>query len=196
MAFSSTSAAVGRFVSFSKKYLWPKNCPTKSCLVFWMAPAMASSKTAVDPTGLRILRHGATSHLSEFYIVQKHWMLWSQNGNTLGIPNRTLRQAFDFCGFAKSVLIISLSLAKKYLLLAYGADIFESSCNDIALTGCTTQAVSATLFYSRCIWTDYGVTKAPSLPRVCVQTVTVFSQGYFAASCSLMSTPKPGLSLA
>ena len=42
----------------------------------------------------------------------------------------------------------------------------------------------------------YGVTSEPSRARVCVQVVTVFSQGYLAASASFRSTPRPGLSLA
>ena len=43
---------------------------------------------------------------------------------------------------------------------------------------------------------NYGVCRLPSRLRVWVQVVTVFSQGYFAASFSFRSTPRPGLSLA
>ena len=46
------------------------------------------------------------------------------------------------------------------------------------------------------LFSVYGVTRAPSRPRVWVQVVTVFSQGYLAASLSSRSTPSPGLSLA
>lgn len=42
----------------------------------------------------------------------------------------------------------------------------------------------------------YGVCSVPSTRRVCVQVVTFFSHGYFAASASSISTPSPGLSLA
>gem|GEM_PF-6650087 len=43
---------------------------------------------------------------------------------------------------------------------------------------------------------DHGVCSVPSASRVCVHVVTVFSHGYFAASASSISTPRPGLSLA
>ena len=43
---------------------------------------------------------------------------------------------------------------------------------------------------------NQGVCKVPSFNRVCVHVVTVFSHGYFAASASSISTPRPGLSFA
>ena len=41
-----------------------------------------------------------------------------------------------------------------------------------------------------------GVCRLPSRFRVCVQVVTVFSQGYLSASFSSRSTPRPGFSFA